>query len=149
MLHLGSAQNEASPDGAWIRGRKEEIKFSDACSLPDLPAPSESMLAGTPVRTSAGNDSEPIHKTHDGVCLSAPLLGSHGKLMGMISAHFRRPHCPRETELRFLMFCGEQAVHLIAHQQAERELCYGRPANAAKWRLSAAERKRDSFKSGS
>ena len=72
------------------------------------------------LRDSTSNDLDPIHCVV--TVLSTPWLHSHGKLVGIISAHFRRPHRPTEYEFHFLGFCGEQAVRLIAHKQAEQTM---------------------------
>ncbi len=44
---------------------------------------------------------------------STPLLSRNGRLLGMISTHWRRPHEPAEGELRLLDVLARQAADLI------------------------------------
>lgn len=53
---------------------------------------------------------------------STPLLSRSGKLLGMISTHWREPHEPPERELRSLDVLARQAADLIERSQAEEEL---------------------------
>lgn len=71
-------------------------------------------------RDPTSNDLDPMNCVVS--VLSTPLLHSHGKLVGIISAHFCRPHRPSKYEFRFLGFCGEQAAHLIADRQVEQTM---------------------------
>jgi signal transduction histidine kinase/ActR/RegA family two-component response regulator len=65
----------------------------------------------------------PVYDAHAIVAMqSTPLLSSHGKLIGILSTHFCRPHHASERDLRFLEFCGEQAARLIEQGQAGRQL---------------------------
>jgi two-component sensor histidine kinase len=50
---------------------------------------------------------------------STPLVSRDGKLLGMISTHWRKPHHPSERDLRLLDIVARQAADLIERKQAE------------------------------
>ncbi|MBD2432944.1 MULTISPECIES: GAF domain-containing protein [Fischerella] len=50
---------------------------------------------------------------------STPLISRDGRVMGMISNHWREPHQPSERELRLLDVLARQAADLIDRRQAE------------------------------
>ncbi|MBD1847681.1 response regulator [Cyanobacteria bacterium FACHB-63] len=50
---------------------------------------------------------------------STPLISRSGKLIGMVSTHWRTHHRPSERELRFLDLLARQAADLLEQQQAE------------------------------
>ena len=52
-------------------------------------------------------------------CQSTPLYGSDGKLFGMLSTHFRKPHRPSDRELRLLDLYAQQAERMIERKRAE------------------------------
>ena len=53
---------------------------------------------------------------------STPLLSRSGRLLGMISTHWRTPHQPSERDLRSLDVVARQAADLIERSQAEAAL---------------------------
>jgi PAS domain S-box-containing protein len=50
---------------------------------------------------------------------STPLLSRGGKLLGMLSTHFRRPHRPPLRDLRFTDIFAAHAVEIIEHKRLE------------------------------
>jgi PAS domain S-box-containing protein len=50
---------------------------------------------------------------------STPLLSSAGRVVGMISTHFHRPHRPSDRELRLLDLLARQAADFLERYQAE------------------------------
>jgi signal transduction histidine kinase/ActR/RegA family two-component response regulator len=50
---------------------------------------------------------------------STPLISRSGKLIGMVSTHWRTHHRPSERELQFLDLLARQAADLIEQRQAE------------------------------
>ncbi|MBF6600983.1 MAG: PAS domain S-box protein [Dehalococcoidia bacterium] len=60
---------------------------------------------------------------------STPLVSLSGRLVGMISTHWREPHEPAERELRMLDLLARQAADVIERKEAETKL---RAALAAK-----------------
>jgi PAS domain S-box-containing protein len=50
---------------------------------------------------------------------STPLISRSGKLIGMVSTHWRTHHRPSERELRFLDLLARQAADLLEQQQAD------------------------------
>jgi PAS domain S-box-containing protein len=50
---------------------------------------------------------------------STPLASRAGRLLGMISTHWRKPHQPSERDLRLLDVLARQAADLIERKQAE------------------------------
>jgi signal transduction histidine kinase/PAS domain-containing protein/ActR/RegA family two-component response regulator len=53
---------------------------------------------------------------------STPLFSRGGRLLGMISTHWRTPHEPSERDLRLLDVLARQAADLIERAQAEQSL---------------------------
>ena len=53
---------------------------------------------------------------------STPLISRAGRLLGMISTHWQRPHSPGEHELRALDVLARQAADLIERVQVETTL---------------------------
>ena len=53
---------------------------------------------------------------------STPLVSRSGKMLGMISSHWRKPHAPTERDLRLLDILARQAADLIERRQAEQAL---------------------------
>ena len=50
---------------------------------------------------------------------STPRVSRSGRLLGMISTHWRRPHHPAESDLRRMDVLARQAADVIEHKQAE------------------------------
>jgi PAS domain S-box-containing protein len=55
---------------------------------------------------------------------STPLVSRDGRLIGMLSTHWRTPHQPAEHELRLLDVLARQAADLIERKQTETALAY-------------------------
>ena len=53
---------------------------------------------------------------------STPLVSRGGRLVGVISTHWRRPHQPSERDLRLLDILARQAADLIERKQAAEAL---------------------------
>lgn len=53
---------------------------------------------------------------------STPLVSRTGKLLGMISTHWRQPHQPSERDLRLMDVLARMAADLIERSQAEKAL---------------------------
>ena len=53
---------------------------------------------------------------------STPLISRSGKLVGMITTHWRKVHCPSERDLRLFDVLARQAADLIEHSQTEAKL---------------------------
>ena len=53
---------------------------------------------------------------------STPLISRSGKMLGMISSHWRKPHAPTERDLRLLDILARQAADLIERRQADEAL---------------------------
>lgn len=70
---------------------------------------------------------------------STPLLKRNGRLVGMITTHWKQVHQPQERELRLLDVVARQAADLIErHRAAEALRCQA-------VRLQAADRYKDEF----
>ena len=50
---------------------------------------------------------------------STPLFSRSGKLIGMISSHWRKPHTPSDRDLRLLDILARQAADLIERKRGE------------------------------
>ena len=53
---------------------------------------------------------------------STPLISRSGRLIGMISTHWRKPRKPQERELRLMDVLARQAADLVERSQAEQLL---------------------------
>lgn len=53
---------------------------------------------------------------------STPVISRGGKVLGMFSTHFRRPHTPDEHALKLLDLLARQAADIIDRTQTERAL---------------------------
>ena len=53
---------------------------------------------------------------------STPLLSRDGRIVGMISTHWKRPHQPSERDLRLLDILARQAADLIERRRTEEAL---------------------------
>jgi PAS domain S-box-containing protein len=51
--------------------------------------------------------------------VSTPLVDSNGKLLGMVSTHFGKPHRPTERELRLMDLLARQTADYLERKQAE------------------------------
>jgi signal transduction histidine kinase len=70
---------------------------------------------------------------------STPLFSRDGKLVGMISTHWRRPHEPSERDVRLLDILARQAADLIERKQGEEALRRSQEV------LRDADRRKDEF----
>ncbi len=61
-------------------------------------------------------------QTGIGSMQSTPLVSRSGKLLGMISTHWRRPHQPGESEFSNFDILARQAADLIERSQAEQAI---------------------------
>jgi PAS domain S-box-containing protein len=68
------------------------------------------------VGTTASHD---LRKSGIRAVQSTPLISRSGKLLGMISTHWRHPHQPGERNLRMLDLLARQAADLIESKQAQ------------------------------
>ena len=64
-------------------------------------------------------DLEAYRQTGIRAVQSTPLLSRTGRLLGMISTHWRNPHQPSQRDLRLLDVLARQAADLIERTQAE------------------------------
>jgi signal transduction histidine kinase len=53
---------------------------------------------------------------------TTPLFSRSGRLVGMLSTHWQKPHTPSERELRYFDILARQAADLIEHRRAHDEL---------------------------
>jgi len=56
---------------------------------------------------------------------SIPLISSSGKVVGMISTHFRRPHRPDKRQLHFMDLLARQATDYVERMQSKKVLRCG------------------------
>jgi PAS domain S-box-containing protein len=68
---------------------------------------------------------------------STPLVARSGRLLGMISTHWRKPHSPTERELQPLDVLARQAADLIERNEVEASLCESR--EQFRWLASIVE----------
>lgn len=53
---------------------------------------------------------------------STPLVGRDGRMLGMITTHWGRPHQPAERELRLMDVLARQAADLLERRRADEEI---------------------------
>lgn len=70
---------------------------------------------------------------------STPLYARGGELVGMISTHWDRPHCPSEHELQLFDILARQAADLIERTKVEKML------RESEERLIESDRMKDQF----
>ena len=64
----------------------------------------------------AGSEDQQIYlQTGIHACQTTPLIGSSGRIVGMISTHWRTPHLPSERDLRVFDYLAKQAADLMEH----------------------------------
>ena len=61
---------------------------------------------------------------------STPLFSRSGKMLGMISSHWRAPHVPTERDLRLLDILARQAADLIERKAGRRGVARKRTPSA-------------------
>jgi PAS domain S-box-containing protein len=71
---------------------------------------------------------------------TTPLISRSGRVVGMISTHWREPHQPSERELGLLDVLARQAADLIEQRQAEAQLRRAAEMDAFRVKLSDALR---------
>jgi len=81
--------------------------------VPDIEACD--FMAGTP-------DLDAYRRSGIRAVQSTPLVSRSGRLLGMISTHWREPHQPTERALRPLDVLARQAADLIERSQIEAAL---------------------------
>ncbi len=72
--------------------------------------------------TPGSEDQKTFDQTGIRAVQTTPLISRSGRIVGMISTHWRRPHQPTEGDLCALDVLARQAADLIEHKQAEEEL---------------------------
>ena len=98
-VHLGST---CACGVALSVGRRIIVPDTEACDF----------MAGT-------GDLEAARRSNIRAVQSTPLVSRSGRLLGMISTHWREPHQPTERVLRSLDVLARQAADLIERTEAE------------------------------
>jgi PAS domain S-box-containing protein len=91
----------------------------------------------------ARTDLEAIRRVGIRAGQSTPLVARSGRLLGMISTQWRRPHRPTERELQPLDVLARQAADLIERNEAERALRESR--EQFRWLASIVESSDDAI----
>jgi PAS domain S-box-containing protein len=91
---------------ALSEGRRLIVPDTEACDF----------IAGT-------GDVDAFRRSNIRAVQSTPLVSRSGRLLGMISTHWREPHQPTERELRSLDVLARQAADLIELSRVEAALC--------------------------
>lgn len=89
------------------------LKFGQRAIIPDFEEWQD--IAGTP-------DLEAFRKAGIRSAQTTPLLSRSGKLLGMISTHWDKPHQPTDRDLRMLDIVARQAADLLERTIAEESL---------------------------
>lgn len=100
-----SAESAGSTCGEALRtGKREVVVDVEKCDY----------MAGT-------QDLAIFLQTGIHACQATPLFSRGGKILGMISTHWREPHAPSERSLHLLDILARQAADLIERKHAEEE----------------------------
>jgi PAS domain S-box-containing protein len=102
----------------WVRlnsGSTCGMALSAGCRIvvPDIEACE--VMVGTA-------DLDAYRRSGIGAVQSTPLIARSGRLLGMISTHWRKPHRPTERELQPLDVLARQAADLIERNEIEASL---------------------------
>ncbi len=89
------------------------LKFGQRAIVPDFEAWDD--IAGTP-------DLEAFRAAGIRSAQTTPLLSRNGKLLGMISNHWREPHQPSDRDLRMLDIVARQAADILERTIAQEQL---------------------------
>jgi PAS domain S-box-containing protein len=92
---------------------EEAFRLRKRVIIPDIEE--SELLAGTP-------DQEEYRRSGIRSVQSMPLISRSGRVIGMISTHWREPHRPSEGELRNFDILVRQVADLIERKQAEEAL---------------------------
>ena len=105
VFRLNPPDARTSWSRAWQKGQRVVVPDVTTCDF----------IAGTPsLHTYLATGIRAVQST--------PLLSREGKLLGMISTHWREPHQPAESDLRLLDVLARQASDFIERLQVERAL---------------------------
>jgi len=101
----------------WERVRMESgsscaaaLRAGQRIIIPDLET--SEVAAGTP-------DLTEYRRSNIRAVQSTPLVSRSGRLIGIISTHWRKPHQPAERDLRLIDVLARQAADLIERAQTE------------------------------
>jgi PAS domain S-box-containing protein len=109
---------EAAQFFEWVQTDSHTSCGSALCAggrviIPDVER-SELMAGSEDLRVSLNTG---IHAVQ-----STPLISRGGRLVGVISTHWNRPHSPSERELRNFDLLARQAADILEQRQAERSI---------------------------
>ena len=104
LAYFASVREESSACGRALQ-RQERIIIADVDMDPGF-APHRAIAASAGFRA----------------VQSTPLFSRVGERLGMLSTHFRQPHCPSAYELRLTDLYARQAAEMIERQRAEEAL---------------------------
>ena len=115
LLAFRGFNPEAAKFWEWVRADLEcscgeALRTRQRAIVPD--AETCGYMVGT-------EDLETFRRTGIRAMQSTPLVSRSGKLLGMISTHWGRPHQPSERDLRLLDVLARQAADLVERKQAE------------------------------
>lgn len=105
IFKLNGPETETSCSKALRTGRRVIVPDVETCDF----------IVGTPAL-------EDHRKTGIRAVQSTPLFSRSGKMVGMISTHWRIPHSPTERNLRLLDILARQAADLMEHRSEENAL---------------------------
>ena len=105
IFELNHPDTPTSSSAARREGRRVVVPDVETCD----------SLAGTPAL-------DDHRKTGIRAVQSTPLISRGGRLLGMISTHWRNPHQPAERDLHLMDVLARQAADLIERSQAEKAL---------------------------
>jgi len=101
-LKLNDHETKSSCSAAMRTGRRVIVPDVETCEF----------IVGTPAL-------EDHRKTGIRAVQSTPLLSSSGKLVGMLSTHWRAPHHPAERNLGLFDILARQAADLLERRRGE------------------------------
>ncbi len=105
VFRLNRGDTKTACNEARLRGERVIVPDVETCDF----------MAGTAAL-------EDLRKSGIRAVQSTPLVSRAGRLIGIISTHWRAPHQPAEGELRLFDVLARQAADLIERKQAEQTL---------------------------
>jgi PAS domain S-box-containing protein len=115
LLAFRGFNPEAAEFWEWVRADSEcscgeALRTRQRAIVPD--AETCGYMVGT-------EDLETFRRTGIRAMQSTPLVSRTGRLLGMISTHWGKPHQPSERDLRLLDVLARQAADLVERKQTE------------------------------
>jgi PAS domain S-box-containing protein len=128
LLSLYDAEHDRLEIGSSLGFSEEFLKSVDR--LPPLSTPWGACLQRLQPIVMEDVEADAVSVSDRDICQGAgfraihstPLITREGKVAGVLSIHFRRPHCPSDREIHLVDLCARHAVAFIENARLYDEL---------------------------